>query len=341
MTSRNRDVQGEDIREIITARVRKGGNGSSIRKWGSLPKNDDEVHGSKGVISLQHYPWTYRNERARDSVIHNSRYDEPDNKGRSKKYGRTNRKILQRRKYSSTLPSWSRSSTEKEIFRHGKEPDGDEGGRRIDYYPLLEIDMKIKAVMGFPFKCFLDAYKGYHQIQMSEEDDKKTALYTDQGTYCYTKMPFGLKQKQKAYVDDMVIKSKTEQEMILDIAETFDNLRRVNMKSNSRKCSFSVEEGKFLGYMVTSEGIRANPKKTKAVADIQSPKTLKEMQSLSRKLAALNHFLSRSAERALPFFKTLKNITKENKDDYQWMEEAERAFQEIKKLILELPTLTT
>ncbi|GKD55609.1 hypothetical protein Tco_1288996 [Tanacetum coccineum] len=53
-----------------------------------------------------------------------------------------------------------------------------------DYYPLPEIDLKIKAVMGHPFKCFLDAYKGYHQIQMSEEDEEKTAFYTSQGTYC-------------------------------------------------------------------------------------------------------------------------------------------------------------
>ncbi|GJS46444.1 reverse transcriptase domain-containing protein [Tanacetum coccineum] len=120
----------------------------------------------------------------------------------------------------------------------------------------------------------------------------------------------------EAYVDDMVIKSKTEHEMIVDVAETFDNLRRVNMKLTLKKCSFGVNEGKFLGYMVTSEGIRANPKKKKAVADMQSPKTLKEMQILSGKLAALNWFLSRTAERALPFFKTLKNITKENKDDY-------------------------
>nr|GEY94811.1 hypothetical protein [Tanacetum cinerariifolium] len=56
-----------------------------------------------------------------------------------------------------------------------------------DYYPLPEIDLKIEAVMGFPFKCFLDAYKGYHQIQMSKEDEQKMALYTDQGTYCCTK----------------------------------------------------------------------------------------------------------------------------------------------------------
>nr|GEX96384.1 reverse transcriptase domain-containing protein [Tanacetum cinerariifolium] len=74
---------------------------------------------------------------------------------------------------------------------------------------------------------------------------------------------------------------------------------------------------------------------------MQSPRTLKEMQSLSEKLAALNRFLSRSAERALPFFETLKNITKENKDDYRWTKEAEQAFQELKKLIIELQTLIT
>nr|GEW55675.1 reverse transcriptase domain-containing protein [Tanacetum cinerariifolium] len=96
----------------------------------------------------------------------------------------------------------------------------------------------------------------------------------------------------EAYVDDMITKSRTDRDIIMDVAETFNNLRKVNMKLNLRKCSFGVNEGKFLRYMVTSEGIRANPKKKKVVADMQSPKTLKEMKSLSEKLAALNRFLS-------------------------------------------------
>ncbi|GJY58425.1 reverse transcriptase domain-containing protein [Tanacetum coccineum] len=143
-----------------------------------------------------------------------------------------------------------------------------------DYYPFPEIDLKIKDVMGFPFKCFLDAYKGYHQIQMSKEDEEKTAFYTDQGTFCYTKMPFGLKNARatyqrlvdsafqtqmgrnlEAYVDDMVIKCRTEKDMAMDVMETFDNLRKINTKLNPKKCLFRVKEGKFLGYMVTSEGI--------------------------------------------------------------------------------------
>nr|GEW25089.1 reverse transcriptase domain-containing protein [Tanacetum cinerariifolium] len=75
----------------------------------------------------------------------------------------------------------------------------------------------------------------------------------------------------KAYVDDMVIKKRDEKTLLADIAETFDNLKKINMKLNPKKCSFGVEEGKFIGYMVTSEGIRANPKKTKALPDLQSP----------------------------------------------------------------------
>nr|GFA96780.1 reverse transcriptase domain-containing protein [Tanacetum cinerariifolium] len=156
-----------------------------------------------------------------------------------------------------------------------------------DLYPLPEIDWKIESLMGFKYKCFLDAYKGYHQIQMSKKDKEITAFHTDEGIFCYTKTPFGLKNARatyqrlvdtifegqmgrnfEAYVDDMVIKSKTEPEMIKDIEETLLILKRVNMKLNPKKCSFGMKEGKFLGYIVTSEGIRANPEKGKAIVNI-------------------------------------------------------------------------
>ncbi|GJU67086.1 reverse transcriptase domain-containing protein [Tanacetum coccineum] len=142
----------------------------------------------------------------------------------------------------------------------------------------------------------------------------------------------------EAYVDDMVIKSKTKLEMIKDIEETLLTLKKVNMKLNLKKCSFGIEEGKFLGYIVTSEGIRANPEKAKAIVNMPSPTNLKQMQRLSSKLAALNRFISKAAEKALPCLYTLKRCT--NKKDFHWTTEAEEAFQEMKKLIAELPILT-
>ena len=61
-----------------------------------------------------------------------------------------------------------------------------------DHYPLPEIDLKVDSLAPFKFKCFLDAYRGYHQIQMAQEDDDRTAFRPDTEIYCYTKMPFGL-----------------------------------------------------------------------------------------------------------------------------------------------------
>ncbi|GKD57806.1 reverse transcriptase domain-containing protein [Tanacetum coccineum] len=194
-----------------------------------------------------------------------------------------------------------------------------------DCYPLPEIDWKVKSLCGYPFKCFLDAYKGYHQIQMAESDEEKTAFHTSQGVYCYTKMPFGLKnagttyqrlvdkafdsqvgRNMEVYVDDLVIKSHTEAEMIRDIKGT-------------------------------PKGIKPCPDKTKVVLQLPSPRTIKEVQSLNGKLASLNKFLSKSAEKSLPLFKTLKKCIK--KSDFHWTPEAEQAFKQLKQHLSELPLL--
>ncbi|GJX00146.1 reverse transcriptase domain-containing protein [Tanacetum coccineum] len=122
-----------------------------------------------------------------------------------------------------------------------------------DGYPLSKINWKVESLCRNPFKCFLDAYKEYHQIKMAKEDEEKTAFITNQGIFCYTKMQFGLKnagatyqrlvdkafQKQidqnlEVYVEDLVIKSHTEQEVIRDTEETFKTLREINMKLNPK-----------------------------------------------------------------------------------------------------------
>ncbi|GJV51943.1 reverse transcriptase domain-containing protein [Tanacetum coccineum] len=225
-----------------------------------------------------------------------------------------------------------------------------------DCYPLPEIDWKVESLCGYPFKCFLDAYKGYHQIQMDKDDEEKTAFHTSQGVYCYTKMPFGLKnagatyqrlvdnafegqvgRNLEVYVDDLVIKSHTEDELVRDIVETFRALRKINMKLNPKKCTFGATEGMFLGYLIEPDGIKPCPEKTKAVIQLPSPRTMKEVQSLNGKLAGLNRFLSKSADKSLPLFKTLKKCTK--KGDFRWTTAAEEAFTQLKQHIAALPTL--
>nr|GEZ38914.1 reverse transcriptase domain-containing protein [Tanacetum cinerariifolium] len=141
----------------------------------------------------------------------------------------------------------------------------------------------------------------------------------------------------EVYVDDLVVKSHTKAEMVRDIEETFHTLHKVNMKLNPKKCSFGLAEGVFLRYVVTPEGIKPCPDKTAAVRQLPSPRTIKEVQILNEKLAILNRFLSRSAEKSLPLFQTSKKCIK--KSDFHWTTEAEQAFQQLKQHLSELPLL--
>ncbi|GJX77664.1 hypothetical protein Tco_0324475, partial [Tanacetum coccineum] len=111
------------------------------------------------------------------------------------------------------------------------------------------------------------------------------------------------------------------------------------MKLNPKKCSFGVEEGPFLGHLITKQGIKANPSKVKEITDMKPPRTLKEIQSLNGKLAALSRFLSKGADRSLPFFKALKSCT--DKKTIHWTIYAEEAFRKMKEFIEILPMLTT
>ncbi|GJY40850.1 reverse transcriptase domain-containing protein [Tanacetum coccineum] len=133
----------------------------------------------------------------------------------------------------------------------------------------------------------------------------------------------------EAYVDNMVIKSTSEEEMLKDIQETFERFGSINMKLNPKKCSFGVEEGPFLGHLITKHGIKAKPSKVKAVTDLDQPRTLKDIQSLNGKLAALSQLLSKGAKQSIAFFKILKGC--KDKKSIQWTTEADKALEKNKE----------
>ena len=91
----------------------------------------------------------------------------------------------------------------------------------------------------------------------------------------------------QVYVDDMLVKSRREEDHLEDLRETFDTFRSYNKKLNPRKCAFGVTAGKFLGFMVSQRGIEANPDKIRAIIEMTPPRNVKEVQSLNGKVAAL------------------------------------------------------
>ena len=202
-----------------------------------------------------------------------------------------------------------------------------------DSYPLPRIDTMVDSTARHELLSFMDAFSGYNQIRMKEEDQEKTSFITNQGLFCYKVMPFRLKnagatyqrlmnkmfahqleRNVQVYVDDMLVKSVCENDHLNDLQKTFDTLRSYNMKLNPSKCVFGVTAGKFLGFMVSQRGIEVNSEKVQAILELKPPRTVKAVQRLNGKVAALNKFVSKATDKCLPFFCILKK-------SFEWMDE--------------------
>jgi hypothetical protein len=141
-------------------------------------------------------------------------------------------------------------------------------------FPLPRIDSLVDAAASSELMSLLDCYSGYNQIWMKKEDEPKTSFITPSGTYCYLQMPEGLRNVL-TYVDDIIVKSTKQENHIADLQETFANFRQAGLKLNPEKCVFGVKKGKFLGYLVSTKGIEANPNKIEAILRMEPPNTKK------------------------------------------------------------------
>ena len=224
-----------------------------------------------------------------------------------------------------------------------------------DPFPMPKIEQLVDATISHPRMSFLDSFQGYHQIPLALDDQEKTAFVTPVGNYHYKVMPFGLKnagstyqrmmtrifesqlgKNIEIYIDDMVVKSKVVLEHLGDLGTIFEILRKYKLRLNASKCSFGVVLGKFLGYMVTHRGIEVNPNQIKAINNLQSSRNPKEVQKLTEMAAALNRFISQSADRCKPFF-LLINKWK----GFERTEECAVAFQQLKNYLAQPPIMSS
>jgi hypothetical protein len=221
-------------------------------------------------------------------------------------------------------------------------------------FPLPRIDSLVDAAASSELMSLLDCYSGYHQIWMKKEDELKTSFITPSDTYCYLRMPEGLKNARGSfnrmtakvlhsqigrnvltYVDDIIVKSTKQENHIANLQEAFANFRQAGLKLNPEKCVFGVKKGKFLGCLVSTKGIEANPSKIEAILRMEPPNSKKGAQRLAGRLASLNRFISRSVERNLPFFEILKSA-----EVFQWGLAQQKAFEELKQYLIDLTILT-
>ena len=134
----------------------------------------------------------------------------------------------------------------------------------------------------------------------------------------------------------MVVKSKMVSEHVGDLGNVFEIMRKHKLRLNTSKCYFGVGSGKFLGYMVTHQGIMVNPDQIKVINRLQPPRNSKEVQKLTGMTVALNRFISQSADKCKPFF-LLMNKWK----GFEWTEECDLTFKQLKEYLSHPPIVSS
>ncbi|GKV48997.1 hypothetical protein SLEP1_g55771 [Rubroshorea leprosula] len=143
-----------------------------------------------------------------------------------------------------------------------------------DCYPMSSIDKLVEAASGNERLSLLDTYSGYHQVHMAPEDEVKTSFCAGDEIYCYVMMPFSLKAKDH----------------LINLTETFDNLKKHTMRLNPVKWVFDVESGKFLGFTISQKRIEVNLEKIKVIEEMEPPRSVKDLQRLTGRVVALHRY---------------------------------------------------
>lgn len=217
-----------------------------------------------------------------------------------------------------------------------------------DRYPIPEISEILDRLGKAQYFTVLDLASGFHQIEIDPADIPKTAFNVDGGKFEFVRMPFGLKNAPATfqrlmdsvlrkhlnircfvYMDDIIIFSSSLEEHLQDIKKVLQTLRESNLKVQSDKSEFLRKEVEFLGHLVTTEGVKPNPKKIEAIVNWPLPKSPKELKSFLGTISYYRRFIPRFAHIAKPMTSKLRGKTKvvEIDDVYK------KAFDELKKIM--------
>ena len=222
-------------------------------------------------------------------------------------------------------------------------------------HPLPRIDDTLDALSGARYFSNVDLKAGYFQIPVAEKDRPKTAFsFPGGGLWQFKRMPMGMSNSAPVferlmekvlsgltwkiclvYLDDIIIFSKSFESHIENLQEVFLRLREANLKLSPKKCHFFQKKVKFLGHVVSEEGVATDPAKIQAVKDWPVPKTVKEVRSYLGLTSYYRKFIYQYADKA----KCLYKVTEKNQK-FCWTEDCQKAFEELKTALITAPILS-
>ena len=223
-----------------------------------------------------------------------------------------------------------------------------------DKYPIPNINDILDKLGRCQYFTTLDLASGFHQIEMHDDDIEKTAFTVENGHYEFLRMPFGLKNAPSTfqrvmdnvlrglqnkiclvYVDDIIIFSTSLQEHMENLGQVFNRLKEANLKIQLCKCEFLRREVKFLGHIVTPDGIKPNPDKVSIIKNYPIPKTNKQIKRFLGMIGYYRKFIKSFAQITKPFTKCLKKGAIININDPEYLE----CFNTCKNLLTNEPIL--
>ncbi|KAJ0967944.1 hypothetical protein J5N97_024861 [Dioscorea zingiberensis] len=219
-------------------------------------------------------------------------------------------------------------------------------------FPIPRLDDMLDVLAGSQWFSKIDLRSGYHQIRIRPGDEWKTAFKTQDGLYEWLVMPFGLSNAPSTfmrvmtqvlrpflgkflvvYFDDVLIYSHTKDEHLDHLRQVLTTLRTERLFANLKKCSFLQAEVLFLGFIISANGISADPEKVKAIHAWPTPTTLSEARSFHGLATFYRRFIKGFSSIMAPITNCLK------KGDFHWTASATKAFEDIKKRMTEAPIL--
>ena len=229
-----------------------------------------------------------------------------------------------------------------------------------DKYPIPDPSTVLANLGSNKFFTTLDLASGFHQVPMSETDIEKTAFSINNGKYEFVRMPFGLKNAPSifqrvmddtlrehigkichVYIDDIIIFSETVEQHLQNLKIVLETLRAANFKIQPDKSEFLKTEVEFLGFIVSSEGLKPNIKKVEAIKKFPEPQNLKELRRFLGLSGYYRRFIKNYAQLAKPITKLLRGedghrqISKHESKNYpiKFDQPAKNAFQTLKDII--------